>query len=490
MVTLISLATLPVSIPASGADGATVSINGGTPINLAVGASQANVPIAISNLPSLGAGNGVGNFTINLSWNKSVVNIESSVSTSISGWSILPGQPDNETGNLQIVGLAMLTGFLTANTTIATLTVKGMAAGSATINLTIDALGDKNGATIASTTQNCAVIVGGGGGGGGATSTPTPTPTPTPTATPTPIPTTTPTATPSPTSTTKYSLNISINGKGSVNPASGSTHNAGTSVSLTATPDSGWKFSSWSGDLSGSSSPASLTMNANKSVTARFEQVAGATYYLYVTVNGVGTSNPIARIEPYTHPSGSTVNLTATAGPGWKFVSWGGDAADPGTAATTVVMNSEKYVVANFIQESGPTKFNLKMTADGDGDTDPMPGTHNYNAGQSVALKATPGAGWRFVRWNGSGIANPSVASTTLFINSEKTVEAVFERGTAKPAAAATTTTSAQGTGNPGKGPFGLEIWQFVLVVIGGLAVLTGLGILLKKGIANAMYRV
>jgi uncharacterized repeat protein (TIGR02543 family) len=284
----------------------------------------------------------------------------------------------------------------------------------------------------------------------------------------------------------KYTLTVNISGKGSISPSSGSTHNAGTSISLTATPDSGWKFTGWSGDLSGTSSPASLNMNANKTVTATFTQISGTNYGLTVAVSGVGSSNPVARVEPYIQAAGATVSITATAGSGWKFVSWGGDAENPTTASSTVVMNGNKYVVANFIQESGPGRFIVKVTSDGDGDTDPMPGTHTYNAGQNVPLKATPAKGWKFSRWNGIGIANPTSASTTIFINGDKTVEAVFVIGEDKPAP--TTRPPTQGPGP--SGPLGLEIWQFVLAVIGALAVLTGLVILLRKIIGNAMYKV
>ncbi len=50
----------------------------------------------------------------------------------------------------------------------------------------------------------------------------------------------------------------------------GGTYNAGTMVTLTATPNSGYQFSGWSGDLSGSTNPATIAMNGNKNVTATF----------------------------------------------------------------------------------------------------------------------------------------------------------------------------------------------------------------------------
>ncbi len=70
---------------------------------------------------------------------------------------------------------------------------------------------------------------------------------------------------------TQYGLTVTTVGQGTVtlNP-SGSTFDQGTVVTLTAAADSGWTFSGWSGDLTGSTNPETITMDSNKSVTATF----------------------------------------------------------------------------------------------------------------------------------------------------------------------------------------------------------------------------
>ena len=50
----------------------------------------------------------------------------------------------------------------------------------------------------------------------------------------------------------------------------GGNYEAGTQVTLTAMPGSGWWLSGWSGDLAGSQNPATETMTSNKSVAAIF----------------------------------------------------------------------------------------------------------------------------------------------------------------------------------------------------------------------------
>jgi hypothetical protein len=53
------------------------------------------------------------------------------------------------------------------------------------------------------------------------------------------------------------------------------TYDYGTIVELTATPNAGYKFTSWSGDATGIISPKSITINANKNVTANFTLLSG-----------------------------------------------------------------------------------------------------------------------------------------------------------------------------------------------------------------------
>jgi uncharacterized repeat protein (TIGR02543 family) len=69
----------------------------------------------------------------------------------------------------------------------------------------------------------------------------------------------------------RHSLTTDTFGYGSVAlDPSGGTYDAGTVVTLTATPAPGYQFSSWSGDLSGANNPETITMNADKNVTAIF----------------------------------------------------------------------------------------------------------------------------------------------------------------------------------------------------------------------------
>ena len=58
---------------------------------------------------------------------------------------------------------------------------------------------------------------------------------------------------------------------GSVSPPGG-TFETGTQVTLTATPASGYTFNNWEGAASSSSPTITLTVNANKTITAYFKK--------------------------------------------------------------------------------------------------------------------------------------------------------------------------------------------------------------------------
>jgi hypothetical protein len=72
-----------------------------------------------------------------------------------------------------------------------------------------------------------------------------------------------------------YTLTVNVNGSGSVGRSiNAPTYNHGTPVSLTATPALGWVFVSWSGDTSGNANPLHITITANTTITALFQQDA------------------------------------------------------------------------------------------------------------------------------------------------------------------------------------------------------------------------
>jgi len=220
-------------------------------------------------------------------------------------------------------------------------------------------------------------------------------------------------------------VNISPQGGGSVslNPSGGS-YTAGTQVTLTAVANSGYVFSSWSGDLSGTQNPATITMDSNKVVTANFTLSGGGgtTYTLSVNVSPTGSG--VVYLDPSggVYTAGTQVTLTAVANSGYVFSSWSGDLSGTQNPAT-ITMDSNKLVTANFTQQQ-QYSLNIVINPQGSGVVSINPFKGSYTAGEQVQLTAMANNGYVFSSWSGdlSGTQNP----TTITMDTNKTIVANF----------------------------------------------------------------
>jgi hypothetical protein len=98
----------------------------------------------------------------------------------------------------------------------------------------------------------------------------------------------------------QYTLLMQTAGGGHTDPAVGShTYDEGTVVTLTAIPDAGWLFDHWSGDVTGSTNPTSITMNGNKQVVAHFVEIPTTQYTLTMAVVGSGSTSPAVGSHTY-----------------------------------------------------------------------------------------------------------------------------------------------------------------------------------------------
>jgi len=143
---------------------------------------------------------------------------------------------------------------------------------------------------------------------------------------------------------TTYTLSVSgVHGTVTKTPNQ-SSYSAGTTVTVQAIADDGYAFTNWSGDLSGSTNPTTITMNSNKSVTANFAAVAPTTYTLSVSgVHGTVTKTP----NQSSYNAGTTVTVQAIADDGYAFTNWSGDLSGS-TNPTTITMNANKSITAVF----------------------------------------------------------------------------------------------------------------------------------------------
>jgi uncharacterized protein YkwD len=240
------------------------------------------------------------------------------------------------------------------------------------------------------------------------------------------------------------------------------TYAAGTSVNLIATPTTGYQFVNWTGDVGtiGDANAPSTTiaMSGDYSIVANFEPIPAVRYNLTITAAGGGLVTSPGQ-GTFAYDAGTVVGLVALPACGYHFVNWTGNVgtvANVNAASTTITMNGNYSIRANFAAIPA-SQYSLIISSTAGGSvTTPGEGTFVGDAGLVVGLVATPVTGYHFVNWTGNvgTIANVNAASTTIILNGSYSITANFE---AIPAGEYNLTISSNAGGSvttPGEGTF------------------------------------
>jgi alpha-tubulin suppressor-like RCC1 family protein len=204
----------------------------------------------------------------------------------------------------------------------------------------------------------------------------------------------------------------------------------GSTTTYTATPAAGAIFMGWSGACTGMSLTCSVTMDANKTLTATFGY--GLSINKGASDNGsvavsFGGFNCTSSWCDFAIPANTEVTLTATPSAGWVFDGWSG--ACSGTGTCTVTMNQARSVTAAF---KGASSVTLVTTGSGYGDVNPRPQffcgmscSANYPTGTVLTFTATPNSGSVFTSWIGCDTVSGN--QCTLTANGARTVTVTFD---------------------------------------------------------------
>jgi uncharacterized repeat protein (TIGR02543 family) len=174
---------------------------------------------------------------------------------------------------------------------------------------------------------------------------------------------------------TQYSLstNASPSGSGSVtvNPSQ-SGYYSGTQVALTAVPITGYTFSGWSGDASGTTNPLTVTMTRNMSITANFTAIPGTLTVTPATaLNATGAPGgpftPSSATYALQNTGNTAIDWSASATQPWVTLSSSSGSLAPGATTTvTVSINSNATSLALGSYSDAVTFTNL---TNGNGNT-------------------------------------------------------------------------------------------------------------------------
>ena len=159
---------------------------------------------------------------------------------------------------------------------------------------------------------------------------------------------------------TQHYLTVTSTGGGSVSaPGEGlfPDYDAGTVVELVAKAEEGYRFAQWIGDARAIAdvhdAESTITMNGDYSITAEFARV----YDLTISSGAHGSVTHPGE-GSFTYGAGMVVAVVARADEDYDFLDWTGDV---GTIAhidyysTTITMDSDKSITANFEPEPPPT---------------------------------------------------------------------------------------------------------------------------------------
>ncbi|MGD8192156.1 beta strand repeat-containing protein [Brevibacillus ginsengisoli] len=186
-----------------------------------------------------------------------------------------------------------------------------------------------------------------------------------------------------------YTLTYAAGANGTISGTASQTVNSGgNGTPVTAVPDIGYHFVSWSdGKTTASRTDRNVTSNLN--VTANF---AMDTYTLTYAAGANGTINGTA--SQTVNSGGNATTVTAVPDTGYHFVSW----SDGVTTASRTDKNvtADLNVTANFAINT----YTLDYVAGANGTISGTASQTVNSGGNGTTVTAVPDAGYHFVSWS------------------------------------------------------------------------------------------
>lgn len=213
----------------------------------------------------------------------------------------------------------------------------------------------------------------------------------------------------------RYLLDVDLTGGGDVTKLPNQpNYLADETVSVTATPDVGWRFVDWQGDLSGQAASLDITMNRDITSTAVFTQII---YSIETATIGMGSVVLNPNQPGYTY--GNKVTATAVADPGWLFKEWQGDLSGD-EASRNLTITDNLQITAEFERI-----YTLDVVQIGQGTVITNPNNPYYFPGDTIQMSAEPKPGWVFIGW--SGDIDSSNTQISFKINKDLSITATFK---------------------------------------------------------------
>lgn len=234
---------------------------------------------------------------------------------------------------------------------------------------------------------------------------------------------------------TSYLLTANANQTtyGTVSATPGGTggyYPSGTTVTVTATPNTGYNFQNWSGNVANiNNASTTVTMNQPQTITANFAisnvnvTVNTAPAGLMVSIDGgAAQSAPVSVTwQVGTNHTISTSSPQGSSGTQFTFANW----SDGGAISHSVTASASTTSYVAAFNTSYLLSTAVSPAVGGSVNTSANGTNGYYPAGTVVSLTAVPNQYYAFTNWTGN-VVGANNSSTTITMNAPQTVTANF----------------------------------------------------------------
>ncbi len=204
--------------------------------------------------------------------------------------------------------------------------------------------------------------------------------------------------------------------------AGGGTFVAGSSITVTATANSGYTFTNWTenGTVQNTSANYSFTLATNRNLVANFT----ANPVTYTVATQVSPANAGSVAGGGTFVAGSSITVTATANSGYTFTNWTENGTVQNTSANyNFTLATNRNLVANFT--ANPVNYTV-ATQVSPAHAGSVTGGGTFVAGSSITVTATPNSSYTFTNWTENGTVQSTSANYSFTLATNRNLVANF----------------------------------------------------------------
>jgi uncharacterized protein YkwD len=198
----------------------------------------------------------------------------------------------------------------------------------------------------------------------------------------------------------------------------GGTYLNGTSRTITATANPGYRFLNWTenGVIVSTNASHTFPLSANRSFVANFQRVQTITLAASPSAGGSVSGGGI-------YSYGTSRTITAAANPGYRFLNWTENGVVVSTnASLTFALSANRSFVANFQRVQTITLAASPSTGGS------VSGGGIYPNGTSRTITATANPGYGLLSWTENGVVVSTNASYTFALTANRSFVANFRK--------------------------------------------------------------